>query len=180
MNQFLLILKENVKLAGVRVGQAFAQLTHIRRLNVLKRTWGPSKEAEARSSSILKKAYEDKAFSGETKLFGEKFPDIVKNYAASARRPSEPAAVSVMTIPSVRRPYGRLANLIQLHPADMRNAARKAMIQKYKKLRGYRNPPRGTKPYSRREKEILTTAETGLTVLQLFRSALLQVNVYFF
>ena len=137
MNQFLLILKENVKLAGVRVGQAFAQLTHIRRLNVLKRTWGPSKEAEARSSSILKKAYEDKAFSGETKLFGEKFPDIVKNYAASARRHSDPAAVSVMTIPSVRRPYGRLANLIQLHPADMRNAARKAMIQKYKKLRGY-------------------------------------------
>lgn len=42
-------------------------------------------------------------------------------------------------------------------PPRRTDAQRLAVINKYKHLRGYSTPPRGTKPYSRREKEILVS-----------------------
>ena len=45
----------------------------------------------------------------------------------------------------------------QSTPPRHTDAKRAALIKKYKRLRGYSTPPRGTKPYSRREKEILVS-----------------------
>ena len=44
-------------------------------------------------------------------------------------------------------------------PPPLTNTARKALKEKYKKLRGYSTPPRGTKHYSKREKEIMLSVK---------------------
>ena len=65
-------LAKDLGLVGMAMGQALAQLAHIKRYLALRETWGPSRAGEAKA--VLKKAYNE--FHPQTIFGGELFKPL--------------------------------------------------------------------------------------------------------
>ena len=87
---------ELIKLVAISMGQAIAQLSHLRRVLVLDETWGQG-NTEKRHL-VLKACYEKKLFKAtDTELFNTEFEDVAK--AFSTATPASPATRTPTFIP---------------------------------------------------------------------------------